>query len=55
MARYTRQTKEHWFQGLVGGMDQATDPSLVEKNESPLLKNITLAQVGNWCTRKGTS
>lgn len=43
-----------FFQGLTGGMDQATDPSLVENNESPLLRNMSLDQPGNWNTRLGT-
>lgn len=47
--------KQFWIQGLISGMDQATDPSLVARNESPLLKNITLDRAGSWITRKGTS
>lgn len=47
--------QKHWFQGLTGGMDQATDPTLVQNNESPLLLNITLDQPGNWAGRDGTS
>jgi len=47
--------KSLWIQGLTSGMDQSSDPSLVVNNESPLLKNVTLDQPGNWVTRKGTS
>ena len=49
-----QKVKKKWFQGLVSGMDQVTDPSLVENNESPLLNNVTLDQPGNWNSRKGT-
>jgi hypothetical protein len=46
--------KIHWYQNLSGGMNQTTDPKLLENNESPLLKNIVLDRIGNWSVRKGT-
>lgn len=46
--------KIFWFQNLSGGMNQTTDPKLLENNESPLLKNIVLDKIGNWSSRKGT-
>lgn len=49
--RFSKQ----FIQGLGAGMDQATDPSLVENNESPFLLNVTLDQPGTWSGRKGTS
>lgn len=45
--------KLKWVQGLVSGMDQATDPSMVANNEAQLLKNVTLHSPGNWTSRKG--
>lgn len=53
MAQQAGGLQEYWFQGLTEGMDQATDPSL--SKGSPLLKNVTLDQVGNWATRKGST
>jgi len=49
-----RKTKSTWIQNLTGGMDQASDPSLVSNNESPLLLNVTTDQPGNWATRPGS-
>jgi len=47
--------KIFWIQKLEDGMNQAVDPALAGNSESPLLKNITLDQVGNWCNRCGTA
>ncbi len=47
--------KDPWIQGLTSGMDQATNPALVARNESPNLKNVTLALPGVWATRTGTT
>lgn len=46
--------KIYWKQNLSGGINSATDNALIENNESPLLKNISLDRVGNWASRKGT-
>lgn len=42
-----------WRQGLVSGMDQATNPNLVRDNEAQLLKNVSLDQPGSWSSRRG--
>jgi len=48
------EPKVFWYQNLSGGMNQTTDSRLLENNESPLLKNISLDKLGNWSHRKGT-
>ena len=48
------EPKIFWYQNLSGGMNQTTDPKLLDNNESPLLKNVVLDRIGNWSNRKGT-
>lgn len=48
------EPKIFWYQNLSGGINESTDDRLVENNESPLLKNITLDKAGNWASRVGT-
>lgn len=42
-----------WKHGLIAGMDQATNPSLVKDNEAQLLQNVSLDQPGSWSSRRG--
>lgn len=55
MATKTIPAKIYWKQNLSGGINSATDDALIENNESPLLKNISLDRVGNWANRRGTA
>jgi hypothetical protein len=46
---------DKWYQNLTGGINQATNPFLVDNNESPFLLNCMLDQTGTWATRRGTA
>ena len=48
------ESKIYWIQKLDEAINQAIDPALAGNSESSLLKNISLDQVGNWCSRRGT-
>lgn len=42
-------------QGLTGGMNQASDSTLLPDGDAKYLLNITLDEVGNWVSRPGSS